>query len=433
MSDEIKMAVQAIAEIKALAVAHNETVGELKAEVAKYGAERADTADKEAKQLAAMAVMQKSVDDAVLFTKRQSRIVTDQNGQEVDLDAKADKWAISVGRETGFEEKSFSNAAMQDYKKSFISLARKGFRSEMMTDVERKALSVGTDTAGGFFVDPDMSGRMVSRIFETSPIRAYASVQVIGTDTLVGYYDNDEVGFGWVSELEARPETSTPSVGKWSIPVHDMYAMPKASQQILDDASIDMEGWLSGKIGERFGRAENAAFVSGTGVGQPRGFLTYPTGTDLTNSVERTFTGVNGAFAAAPSGVDRIVTMMYGMKAPYRANATFFMNSTTTGALRNLKDSDGRPLWSDSVIAGQPATFLGKPVAIFEDMPNIATGSLSIGFGDLRSAYQIVDRSGIRMLRDPFTSKPSVLFYATKRTGGDMINGEALKLLEFSA
>ena len=374
----------------------------------------------------------KTLEGLVLAEKRRRNVVTDEKGNVVDMEAKASQWAEIVGRETGFRDQ-FGADAMDDYKAAFLKLAKKSFNTDHLTDVEKKALSVGVDSAGGYFVYPDLSGRIVQKIYETSPVRAYASVQMISTDSLEGYYDNDEAGFGWVSELETRSETTTPAVGKWSIPVHEMYAMPKASQKVLDDSITDLEAWIDGKIADKFARAENTAFVSGTGIGQPTGFLTYPDGTDLTNSIERHNTGANGAFAAAPNGGDVLLTALYDLKAQYRSNATWFMNTATMAAVRKLKDSNGAYIWSPGIAAGQPATLLGYPVATFEDMPDLATGSLSIAVGDLRQAYQVVDRMGIRMLRDPYTTKGSVLFYATKRTGGDMINGEALKLIEFSA
>ena len=163
------------------------------------------------------------------------------------------------------------------------------------------------------------------------------------------------------------------------------------------------------------------------------GWLDYANGTDLTNSVEQFKTGVNGDFAAAPAGGNALISALYGLKAQYRAKATWFMNTLTMSKVRLLVDSDGRYLWAPGIAAGQPSFLFGYPVATFEDMPDMATGSLSITVGDLGSAYQVVDRMGIRMLRDPFTSKGSVLFYATKRTGGDMINGEAIKNIDFSA
>lgn len=379
-----------------------------------------------------LSAAQKKLDDYQTEQARRRNVVTDEKGNAIDLDAKAESWAKIVGKETGFAGE-FKSEQMDAYKSAFMKLVRSNFNENFLDEKERKALSVGSQPDGGYFVYPDMSGRMVQKIFETSAVRAYASVQVISTDSLEGYYDNDETGFGWVSELESRPATSTPQVGKWAIPTNEMYAMPRASQKILDDAAVDMENWLEMKIADRFARAENAAFVAGDGVERPRGFITYPDGTDLTNSVERINTGVDGDFAATPNGGDKLITALYKLKAQYRANATWFMNRTTTGAVRLLKDSDGAYIWTPGIAAGQPASLLGYPVADFEDMPDIATGSVSIAVGDLRQAYQIVDRAGIRMLRDPYTSKPNVLFYATKRTGGDMINGEALKLIEFSA
>jgi HK97 family phage major capsid protein len=381
-----------------------------------------------------MDAKQARLDQFELSIKRQNRTVTDEHGNEVNLDQKARNWANEAASYTKREAPdNWGVDSLNAYKAAFKQFMRNNFDRSLMSDNELKTLSVGQDSSGGYFVYPDLSGQIVLKVFETSPMRAYASVQAIGTDALEGYYDNDEVGFGWVSELEARPATTTPVIGKWRIPVHEMYAMPEASQTVLDDAILDLESWLNGKIADRFARAENNAFVAGDGVSKPRGFLTYPDGTDLTNSIERFDTGVNGAFAAAPSGGDVLINALYGLKAQYRANATWFMNRATTSLTRKLKDSDGAYLWSPGIAAGQPATLLGYPVASFEDMPDPATGSLSIAVGDMRRAYQIVDRIGIRMLRDPYSSKPKILFYATKRTGGDMLNGEALKIVAFKS
>jgi HK97 family phage major capsid protein len=438
MSDEIKQAVEAVNQIgKAFEEFKSANDAKLK-EIEAKGAADPVTEAKLAKIEADMTKLQAVADDAVLAVKRSQRIVTDQNGNQIDMDAKAADWARFVGSQTkqADEAKGFNASAMAEYKKSFDRLVRLNFDHTRLSEAERKALSVGTDTDGGFFVHPDLSGRMVKKIFETSPVRAYASVQVISTDALEGYYDNNEVGFGWVSELASRPATTTPAVGAWRIPVHEMYAMPEASQKILDDAEVDMEAWLAAKIADKFARAENAAFVSGNGIGKPRGFLDYPDGSDLTNSVTRFKTGVDGAFAAAPNGGDALINALYDLKAEYRANATWFMNRAVTALVRKLKDSDGAYLWQPGIAAGQPATILGHAVASFEDMPtpvSTVAGTLGIAVGDLRQAYQVVDRMGVRMLRDPYSAKPKVQFYATKRTGGDLLNGEALKFVVFSA
>jgi len=431
MSDEIKNAADAVIEIKKGFEAFKEANDLRLKEIEAKGAADPVLEAKLAKIEGDMDKAQKTADDAYLAVKRSQRFAADNGGD--DLEAKASRWADEAAGYTKKRASDFGAEQMAEYKTAYLSFMRKNFDRDLLTDAERKTLSVGQDSSGGYFVYPDLSGRIIAKVFETSPVRAFAGVQTIGTDALEGYYDNDEVGFGWTSELGSRPATTTPDVGKWRIDVHEMYAMPEASQNVLDDAILDLESWLDGKIADKFARAENAAFVSGNGTGKPRGFLTYADGTDLKNSVEQFDTGINGAFAAAPNGGDVLINALYGLKAQYRANATWFMNRATSALTRKLKDSDGAYLWSPGIAAGQPASLLGYPVASFEDMPDPATGSLSIAVGDMRSAYQIVDRQGIRMLRDPFTAKPKILFYATKRTGGAMVNGEALKIVNFKA
>ncbi len=384
--------------------------------------------------------MQKSQDrlDAFeLSQKRQSRIVTDEKGEVIDLDAKAHKWAQAGARSRGssIAKEDFGADQMDAYKSAFNQYLRKDDRA--LSNDEVKALSVGTDVDGGYRVHPDMSGRIVEQVFETTPMRAYASIQVIGSDALEGLYDDDEAAAGWVNETAARGETDTPEMGAWRIPVHELYANPRATQKLLDDGEINMEAWLAGKVADKFSRVEAASFVTGDGVNKPRGFATYDdwavAGTYERGAIEQFDTGANGAYAAAPNGGDVLIDALYGLKAQYRANAVWFMNRATTKLTRKLKDSDGAYLWSPGIAAGQPASVLGYPLAAFEDMANPATGSLSVAVGDMRQAYQIVDRAGMRTLRDPFSAKPYVQFYTTKRVGGDILNSEAIKLINFKA
>jgi HK97 family phage major capsid protein len=271
-----------------------------------------------------MDAKQAKLDQFELAIKRQNRTVVDEKGNEIDLDAKAAKWANMVARSRGTRVDDFGSKQLEEYKSAFDTFLRKG--DEIIGANEKKALSVGTDPDGGYVVHPDMSGAIVTKVFETSPMRAYASIQVISTDALEGLYDLGEASSGWVGETEARSETGTPQLGKWRIPVHELYAKPKATQKILDDAEINMEAWLAGKVSEKFARDEAAAFVSGNGVNKPRGFLTYGDGTTLPGTIERINTGANGAFAAAPNGGDVLIDALYGLKAQYRANATWFMN-----------------------------------------------------------------------------------------------------------
>lgn len=397
-------------------------------EIAEKGAADPLLDEKIAKLDETMSKSQERLDQFELAMKRKARVVTDANGNEIDLDAKAMQWNRSIN---GKNADPFDAKGMEAYKAGFKNYLRKG--DQIMGAEELKALSVGSDPDGGYVVNPDMSGQVVQKVYETSPMRAYASVQTISTSALEGLFDLDEANAGWVGETGARSETDTPEIGRWSIPVHELYAAPQATQKLLDDAEINIEAWLSGKVADKFARTEANAFVNGNGVNKPRGFLTYADGTTVPGTIEQFDTGVNGAFAAAPNGGDVLINALFGLKAQYRARATWFMNRATLKLARKLKDSDGAYLWSPGIAAGQPASLLGYPVASFEDMPDPATGSLSIAVGDMASTYQIVDRAGIRVLRDPFSSKPYVIFYTTKRVGGDVVNFEALKLINFQA
>jgi len=431
MSEEIKKAASAIDALHAGFEEFKKANDERLAQIEKKGSADVVTEEKLRKIEADLEKAQRIADDAVLASKRQSRVVTDEHGNTVDLDRKAQAWASMNARRRGTVAASFGAADMDGYKAAFDTFLRKG--EEVMGVEERKALSVGADPDGGYVVNPDLSGRIVMKVFESSPMRAYASTQVISSDALEGLFDLNEASSGWVGETDSRAETNTPQLGKWRIPAHELYAKPKATQKLLDDASINMEAWLASKVAEKFARDEANAFVVGNGVNKPRGFLTFPSGTTLPGTIERFDTGVNGAFAAAPNGGDVLINALYGLKQQYRANATWFMNRATLKLTRKLKDSDGAYLWSPGIAAGQPASLLGYPVASFEDMPDPATDSLSIAVGDMREAYQIVDRLGIRTLRDPYSAKPYVEFYTTKRVGGDVVNFEALKLIEFTA
>ncbi|HEX6996141.1 MAG TPA: phage major capsid protein [Gammaproteobacteria bacterium] len=315
------------------------------------------------------------------------------------------------------------------------------YGAEMLSAEERKAMSVGTDPDGGYLVTPDMSGRVARKVFESSPIRQFANVQPVGSDRLEGIEDTDEADSGWVGETQARTDTDTPQVGKYEIPVHEIYAQPKATQKLIDDSAIDIEAWLSGKVSDRFARQEAAAFVNGNGVARPRGLLTYPTAStsDATRpwgTVQYIPTGDASGFitpSTSASPADCLITTVYSLKAIYRTGARWFMNSATAGVVRKFKDSEGRFAWTDSLTEGQPPLLLGYPVSFAEDMPDVGANAFPIMFGNLSFAYTIADRLGIRVLRDPYTSKPYVRFYSTKRVGGAVTNTEAYKLVKVAA
>jgi HK97 family phage major capsid protein len=285
---------------------------------------------------------------------------------------------------------------------------------------ECKLLSVDGDPQGGYWVQPEMSDKVIRKIFETSPLRAVALVESISTDALEIPEDTNEADAGWTSERGARIETATPTVGVRRIPVHELYAMPKATQTLLDDAKVNVEEWLGLKIADKIARLENSAFINGDGASKPRGILTYSAGTG-TGKVEQVNSGATGAVTA-----DGLRALFYRLKSPYLTNARWLMRRSTIEAVSKLKDAQGQYLWEPGLALGEPQTLLGHPIERMEDMPAIANNSLSVAFGDFRQAYTIVDRVGVRVLRDPYSAKPFVLFYATKRTGGDITNFEAL-------
>lgn len=384
----------------------------------------------------AMNESQKKLDEFAARMKRLAQQETKGEGAE-DLDKKAQQWAALNAHRNGTRlNEKFGAEELGSYRKAFERYLRVK-DSRMLEADEMKALSVGSDPDAGYTVMPDTSGRMVDRIFETSPVRQYAAVQMIGTDALEGSHDIDEASVGWVNETASRTSTDTPQLDKWRIPVHEMYAKPEATQKLIDDASIDMIGWLQNKVADKMGRFEATSFVNGDGIGKPRGFLTYAdwttAGTYQLGAIEQFDSGANGAFAAAPDGGDVLLTALYGLKAQYRANATWFMNRSTTSTVRKLKDSDGAYIWQPGSQAGQPALLLGYPVASFEDMPDLGKGTLSVAVGDMARAYQIVDRQGFRLLIDPYSNKPYVQYYTTRRVGGDVVDFDALKLINFKS
>ena len=323
------------------------------------------------------------------------------------------------------------------YKSGFLKLAA-GVSIDALPVEERKALSAGADPDGGYLLPASTMGRVVAKIYEQSVMRQIASVQVISTNDIEGLIDNNEADAGWVSELGTRSDSTTPQLGKWRIEAFEMYAMPKASQRILDDAATDVETWLAGKIADKFARVEGTAFWQGTGAGQPMGLASYSTAATADSSrawgvFEHVKTGTNGAFNAT-SKLDVIQDLQGTLKDAYLANAQWVMRREVRTAARKLKEAtNDRYLWEPGLQVGQPERLNGYPVRIDQYMPALATDSLSLAFGDFAQAYQIVDRTGIRTLRDPFTAKPYVVFYSTKRTGGGALNFEAIKFAKFAA
>ncbi|WP_324752964.1 phage major capsid protein [Roseovarius sp. Pro17] len=342
---------------------------------------------------------------------------------------------------TMFERKSFvparpvlagGNDGPAPHQKAFNAYLRSGDDDGLRgLELEGKALGTSVAGDGGYLVDPQTASTIKSTLSATASIRAIANVVAVEATSFDVLIDHGDVGHGWATEAAGVNETATPGIDRITIPLHELSALPKASQRLLDDSAFDIEGWLAGRIADKFARAEAAAFVAGDGVDKPTGFLTKPS---IDNDVWTwgnlgyVPTGVDGDFDSA----DAVIDLVYALGAEYRANASFVMNSKTAGALRKMKDADGRFLWSDGLAAGEPARLLGYAVLIAEDMPDMASGSMSVAFGDFGAGYTVAERPDLRVLRDPFSAKPHVLFYATKRVGGDVSDYAAIKLLKFA-
>ena len=302
---------------------------------------------------------------------------------------------------------------------------------------ESKRLSVGTGSEGGLAVPLEIDQRIETVLKQISPIRALADVVKIGSANYRKLVASGGFASGWVAETAARAETTTPTFAEVTAPMGELYANPAATQAMLDDAQFDVEAWLAREVAVEFARAEGVAFVSGTGTSQPKGFLTYPVATS--GDASRPFgtlqyvpSGAAGAFAAS-NPQDRLIDLVHSLRAPYRQGAVWVMNSNSISTVRKFKDSTGDFIWKPGLAEGQSSTLLGYPVVEVDAMPDIGANSLSIGFGQFRSAYVIADRGETGVLRDPYSNKPFVHFYATRRVGGALVNSEALKLMRFSA
>lgn len=315
----------------------------------------------------------------------------------------------------------------EEHKTAFCAYLRKG-ADNGLADLENKALSVASDPDGGYLVTSSMSDTLIRLVRDNSPMRRLSRLENISSDALEIIEDRNSATVGWTSETGAVSDTATPQVGKRTIPVHEVYAQPKATQKLIDDSAVDIESWLAEKVADAFSDMENAAFISGDGVGKPRGILTYTAGTSW-GEIEQITSDSDGNVTA-----DALVEMIYGMKEGYASRASFLMHRAALQQVRLLKEATtGQYLWQPGIAAGQPDILLGVPVFTSSDMESPATDSLSIALADFQSAYQIVDREGVRILRDPFTDKPFVKFYATKRVGGDVVNFEAIKLMKLGS
>lgn len=364
--------------------------------------------------------------DAVLAAER----IEEMAGEIATLRGRLDD-AVVAGQRPALD--GVKGGAVDPARAAFVD---RYLRQGHEAGVELKSFNGASGAAGGYAVPREIDAVIDTTLKAISPIRGIANVVRTGTAGYRKLVSAGGVVAGWASETGARAETATPVFNEIVPPSGELYANPAASQAMLDDAQFDVEGWLAGEIAREFAVAEGAAFVSGNGVNKPRGFLTYTTTNEgdaarAFGSLQYVASGAAGAFGTG--GPDKLIDLVQSLRAPYRQGASFVMNSATLAVIRKMKTSDGAFLWQPSVAAGQPATLLGYPVVEAEDMPDIAANSLSIAFGNFAAGYVIAERGETSILRDPFSNKPFVHFYAVKRIGGGVANSEAIKLMRFSA
>lgn len=313
-----------------------------------------------------------------------------------------------------------------EYTQAFAAHVRKG-------DVQA-SLNKGADAEGGYVAPTEWDRTITDKLIEVSPMRQICRVQTISTSSFSKLFNLRGTASGWVGDTTARTETGTATFGSLTYRVGEIYANPAATQQLLDDALVDLEAWLAGEVQTEFAYQENLAFVSGSGANnRPNGVLTYVTGG--TNAAAHPFGAIlakNSGAATALTG-DGIINLVHELPSAFTANARFIMNRSTMNAARLLKDGDGNYLWQPSYQQGTPATLAGYALTEVPAMPNVEAGAKPVLFGDFDQGYLIVDSVGTRLLRDPYTNKPYVQFYTTKRVGGGLLNPEAIKALNIAA
>ncbi|MBN8649069.1 MAG: phage major capsid protein [Caulobacterales bacterium] len=320
-----------------------------------------------------------------------------------------------------------------EHKGAWSQFMRKGDENALYR-IEEKSLSIGTPSDGGHIAPPEVQAIIERTLAQVSPMRRIASVRPTNSSNFRKPIATTNASVGWVSETGARTQTNTPSLDLMAFPIGELYAMAAATQTILDDAALDIDAWLAGEIAHSFAIAENAAFINGDGTNKPKGIVSHNIVADTSQeygSLGYIATGVSAGFAAT-NPADKLVDLTYLPKTQYRTNSSFLMNRRTLGQVRKFKDSNGQYIWQPSLVAGQPTSLLGYSVYECEDMPDIAANSHAIAFGDFEKGYLIVDRTDLRVLRDPYSNKPFVLFYVTKRVGGGVQDFDAIKFLKFA-
>lgn len=371
--------------------------------------------------------IEQSISEDVVTTEKLARInrALDQHKATVDrLTLKGARPQLGLsGRSSG---------SLTQHKMAFDTYMRQGEAGGLHV-LEQKALSVGSSPDGGYLVPPETEAAVIRGVKNISPIRAIAGNRTVSASVYKKPFSITGPATGWVAEAATRPETNSPTLAELTFPTMELYAMPSATQTLLDDSAVNVDEWLAEEIQIAFAQQEGSAFIVGDGNNKPKGFLDYTmvdNGSWEWDKIGYVPTGADGAFDASDPS-DDLIDFIYALKSEYRANARWVMNRATQATIRKFKDADGNYIWQPPERADLSPTLMNYPIAEAEDMPDIASDSFSVAFGDFQRGYLVVDRAGIRVLRDPYSAKPYVLFYTTKRVGGGVQDFDAIKLLKF--
>jgi len=373
--------------------------------------------------------------------KRSADVVLEEKlariNQTIDTQARRlDEIALKSARPAMGGERNAAqrSAAALEHKAAFETYVRAGEASGLRA-LELKAMSIGSNADGGYLVPPEIEATIGQRLTAISPIRGIAGVRTISSNIYKKPFMTTGPAVGWVGETDARTQTNSPVLDELSFPAMELYAMPAATATLLEDLAVNIDQWIAQEVEQVFAAQEGTAFVTGDGSNKPKGLLAYTTvdnGSWGWGNIGYIASGAAGAFPASdPSDV--LVDLVYAVTAGYRQNGVFVMNRKTQSVIRKFKDTTGAYLWQPPAVAGAKASLMTFPVIEAEDMPDIAADSLSIAFGDFARGYLVVDRAGVTVLRDPFSAKPYVLFYTTKRVGGGVQDFDAIKLMKFAA
>jgi HK97 family phage major capsid protein len=339
--------------------------------------------------------------------------------------------AVAQGQFPGGGKNELDRVKAQ-HKDAFAKFFRKGAEGGLRDLEVQAGLSTLSDPDGGFLVPEDYEQAIDRVALSVSAMRRLATVRTIGTDTYKKLVNQGGASAGWVGEKGARAETNTPTLTEIAINTKEIYAMPAATQTLLDDSRVDIAGWLADEVSIEFSEQESEAFINGNGVEQPKGIAAY-TMTPNASYAWGKVGYITSGNASLVNDLDKLIDLQHSLKPVYRNGAAWLMNDATLATIRKMKDGDGNYIWVPGLKDGAPDTLLGKPVEIDDNVDDIGAGKYPIFFANFKRAYLIIDRQGVRVLRDPYTTKPYVLFYTTKRVGGGIVMYEAIKALKVSA